>query len=1257
MNLLGNSNKLLAKGNSLNIMFSSCFNMIFTWMKNTYARVKTSFRKLFHPGRTIPEAIPLSPCIIEPYEKNDNGVEEENKAYIPVSLLKKAIENDRILNIAVAGNYGVGKSSIINTAEKDLKCRHKFIKISLASLLVQENIKANKQDVNNSPEVDSPQDPAALLEKPKIESIEGSVTYAQIEYSILQQILYHDKPHKTPKSRIKRIHKTRAWKPCIIAILCLSVFLAFVFFSRPSWAHISRYLNLSQVTGFSALLVKWGPLVVFAGGFVVFCCYLAKHYSFSISSLGYKDVELKIKDKMSIFNAYLDEIVYFFESTRYDVVVFEDLDRFSNKEVIFYKLRELNTILNNCGSLKREVTFVYSVLDDLFDSKERVKFFDYIISVIPVINSSNSYNKLKAYVKSSELFDKLGRNELLNLCDYFQDMRLLLNIVNEFNQFIPLIDTEVMTEKVLFGLVVYKNYLPSDFSLMYNKAGVVAGILEETENRKEALILGINKSIEDTRERLNGVEREREKKLVALREKYLETSKTLSNYKNYDLQISIGNERYLFEAVAKNDALFASFRNNQASFLNGNTPLLMPVFANVEKNLGGVGYFDNTVTNINNEFARIKDELEWKLLSFEQELTNLPSTVEGIYKKDMQFLDEKLSAISDPEKRGLVKFLILNGYLDKDYQYYISYFYPNSLKREDRNFVMRAGRMEGLQYEVKLKAVDEILMRFDAQDFETNISLLNIDILREVYKDKKHNAYRPSICSLIAQTNNLDFIKLAYVADSAISSSFFFQLLKVYDFWNEIETVHGEESELLREIYLKFCDLREEHRNPAVVSWLNNNYSFIESRWDKITSKRAIDIFKALGPCFGYISYKDTPDDVFQDILEHRRYEFNRKNVIAIVKRLGFYNEYKTASYTSIKKNGNPALIQSVQSNWSAALKSVFPKTSIYETDASKCDIICTSLAMGFGYEARFYLKNQHDRIQDIKLLPDNCLDFAVEYSLIAPMWSNIYYYAVTKGKGLPMTYINGNNFHEKISKSATIEEENVLRRLIVFSDRLKLSKYKEIIPLFSLPFETIEENIQPIRMRYIIENNFLRFNEENYTAIREKYNLSSLFITNNIDEFVKAPQKYKFGKEEVIAVLDALPSKKAKCDFLRSIRDIDICPDDKLTSLVKPLIEGNDIRVQEINKYLLLSVISNSTEPLRTTLGRRAIISVEYSPDLISDILKSMGGEYKRLLSSSSISTLTYSRDAIVICNYLTTQCYLKKCERKGDKILINKK
>ncbi len=87
------------------------------------------------------------------------------------------------------------------------------------------------------------------------------------------------------------------------------------------------------------------------------------------------DIELEItsKDKQtkeSIFNKYIDEIIYFFEVTKYDIVIFEDLDRLKNYSGLFVKLREMNTLLNNSKIIKKnKITFVYAVSDIISSSK------------------------------------------------------------------------------------------------------------------------------------------------------------------------------------------------------------------------------------------------------------------------------------------------------------------------------------------------------------------------------------------------------------------------------------------------------------------------------------------------------------------------------------------------------------------------------------------------------------------------------------------------------------------------------------------------------------------------------------------------------------------------------------------------------------------------------------------------------------------------------------------------------------------------
>ena len=68
---------------------------------------------------------------------------------------------------------------------------------------------------------------------------------------------------------------------------------------------------------------------------------------------------IEIEEENSIFNKHLDEILYFFQVTKYNVVIIEDLDRFGTSD-IFLKLRELNQLINESKIVGRNVVFVYA---------------------------------------------------------------------------------------------------------------------------------------------------------------------------------------------------------------------------------------------------------------------------------------------------------------------------------------------------------------------------------------------------------------------------------------------------------------------------------------------------------------------------------------------------------------------------------------------------------------------------------------------------------------------------------------------------------------------------------------------------------------------------------------------------------------------------------------------------------------------------------------------------------------------------------
>lgn len=138
-----------------------------------------------------------------------------NAAFKVVEELIAAIKDTNVKNVAVSADYGAGKSSVVETAKakiikdedihwwrfKRKKKQTKFLTISLAQL----NARGRFSKKETKPQGDEPN----VIERDK-----------DIEYSLLQQLLYYDLPSKTPKSRFYRLGRSGVLKPLAWVMPC-----------------------------------------------------------------------------------------------------------------------------------------------------------------------------------------------------------------------------------------------------------------------------------------------------------------------------------------------------------------------------------------------------------------------------------------------------------------------------------------------------------------------------------------------------------------------------------------------------------------------------------------------------------------------------------------------------------------------------------------------------------------------------------------------------------------------------------------------------------------------------------------------------------------------------------------------------------------------------------------------------------------------------------------------------------------------------
>lgn len=268
-----------------------------------------------------------------------------------VSILKSAIDDENVRNVAISGTYGSGKSSIIKTFERNYP-KYKCLNLSLAAFAEEFQSFQDDSNFDNNKHEDKSNGKGQLFVDTSIVQME------QLEFSLVQQFFYHVKASGIPDSRFGRIRRWKRTEKGLwsIAILFWAISLFYVVDSGKFFDLLPflkdydtdrlRYISLGVIS--AGLFVMAYRLVTFfhkmSGGRVKFMNY---------------EVDVQKDIKISVFNRYLDELVYLFQTTGYQVVVLEDLDRFKNTS-IYTKLRELNQLLNQSEDIGRRIVFVYA---------------------------------------------------------------------------------------------------------------------------------------------------------------------------------------------------------------------------------------------------------------------------------------------------------------------------------------------------------------------------------------------------------------------------------------------------------------------------------------------------------------------------------------------------------------------------------------------------------------------------------------------------------------------------------------------------------------------------------------------------------------------------------------------------------------------------------------------------------------------------------------------------------------------------------
>ena len=1061
--------------------------------------------KMFIPE--TPKGLPLN-SLSPVMDADQDGVFGDSLYW----ALKNRREKD-IKNIAITGPYGSGKSSLLKTFQEKHKkdTDLKFLNISLATF--KEEKEPNKEEgkgVNHR-------------------KTEGEDLLRLIELSILQQLFYFEKDQKIPDSRFKKIRSFSRLNLWITTFLILTFATALTYQISPCFIH--QLLLLSCKTVVPAWLHYATLLLVVLIGLLFVFKSIRSLRSITIKSLKLQDTaEFEISENInkSILNHHIDEILYFFEVTSYSVVIIEDLDRFEQTE-IFTKLRELNLLINHSKKIKRDIVFIYAVRDELFrGEKERTKFFDFILPVIPVINSSNSGEKLMEIVEKNSY--PLNKELIEDVSLFIDDMRLLYNITNEFHLYAQKLGKSIDQNK-LFAMMVYKNLYPDDFVELSDGKGSLYQFFTEKDKLVKQSLDEIDLQIADKKEEIKNLNQLQIVDISELRKLYLlQYISQLPNITHFNINGSdyalsqinqIAADEELFNFLIKDRAKYSRLhRQYEHHNYSHQTTHITLTFDQINNQVDpDVTYFDRL--ELITDFNEDKTEL------LRREISNLEKKKNSVKNQPLKILLQNQSVsvkLTNNKQQQLVSILLRNGYIDEHYHDYISIFYEGSITKEDREFLLNVKAQLPTDHDYQLSKTENVIEKIALPDFE-NTYILNYQLIDELFKNKNSTNKRKAVLRLLTDESSQSFSFIDGFLDHVKHIDTFIRTLATEwpNYWKFIRsqsTLTAERVHLFLQLLLEYADIKSVsaiEKKSDLAAYIANQPDFFQIIENQDKLKKVVE---ELDIQFERLNFDTTESTVIEFLHIGNYYKLNVEMVQGIVKTIGKYDEseFLHQNFYAIQNSECDGLSQYVIENINDYIQQVYLKleNNREEVEDTFIELINhEELSKGNKKALVQFTNTKVTGLESIENLPDKAL--LLLNLKVEPHWNNlIHYYHSNEDKldNSVITFLNDSEIAKTLSKTKIDKDhpepnlDTVKRFLIdlLQTNQLSNETYENI--LNSIPFKynggiditqlSVEKN------KLLIDKKLLNLTNENYNVLRSvSENLHLELIKVNKDIFL----------------------------------------------------------------------------------------------------------------------------------------------------------
>lgn len=979
----------------------------------------------------------------------------------------------------------------------------------------------------------------------------------QLEYSILQQLFYHVKATNIPESRFGRIERISR-KKRIFVVVCILLFVVanLCLFCQEQ---VTKYFLIPTEVLKSSFLFGLSICIFILGICVILFQLILFIKKISIKNLTLDKATLEFEEKknVSIMNRYLDEILYLFQEKKYNVVIFEDIDRFENTH-IFTKLRELNLILNQSEEIGRRIVFLYALKDDIFaNAEERTKFFDYIVPVIPFVNASNSGDLFRRKITGLRIPEaEVNSSFITDISAFVNDMRVLTNVVNEFDLYHNLLDKKLKKEKLL-AMILYKNLYPTDFSLLHQNKGVVYETFMSAETLRDDILEDDRTQIDKVDSNLQAIN---EECLRNLNELYaVIIGKFITLYPDGGWYLYCDNKRRGISEFYSDENIL-KILNGQVGFSEDYS---RPRFFSKEeiKNVLGNSFdYEKRKKRIQSITDDKIKTLRDKRKALMDDIAAIEKhTLSDIAKSDRDIFEHVGTIKGQEEKYKVLKYLLEKGYIDEEYFFYISIFQEGRLTPSDQEFLLSIKFNAPKEFDYKLQEIPSLIQNLSAVDYDHK-GILNKDLLEYclLHEDEYEEECDAILKQMVVHEQYIDLL-YQFMQEGNCVPTFIKRLVHIDNVWKsldkDINHITKDKDKVISAMfkYADINDIRTVNTSYPFNTYINdnNNYSDLFEDIDQVRARELLDLLN-----LNVQSLIDDSNaaDTYSYIYENNMYALTLDNIKVIFKHndLPVVN-LDSAIYTSIEETELnelqdyvllelPAFVENLMLASSNIHESSDTIVSLMDEDIQTSDIIklikhndtlwddCKGISDENIVRNLFWKNKIKMTIENVKHYCSCIGTWKIDSSLVVFMNLN-----EEKTMEEFTKLVQSNDEHETELLASVVKSDNI-------NDNIAFSIFNNhwLIDVWSKELSQLNET----RVRYVVDEGIITVSPSIYQdIIKGNPKLSKYLLCKDPDKIISEWDEFAFSITTVVEILSWVEYKKYHSFILDKIETESVTP------------------------------------------------------------------------------------------------------------------